>query len=69
MEVTPLSFAKLVLRHRKHCGWGGIGSEEPHWARLRAVKKTGQERQGPSVVAFNAGLRSLDFHFQAPKTN
>lgn len=44
---------------------GKVSSEEPHWARLRAVKETRQERQGPSVVAFNAGLRSLDFHFQA----
>lgn len=65
LEVTPLFFGKWGLRHRKHRGWGRFGSEEPHWARLRAVKETGQERQGPSVVAFNAGLRSLDFHFQA----
>ena len=30
LEVTPLSFGKWGLRHRKRCGWGGFGSEEPH---------------------------------------
>ena len=56
MEVTPLSFGKWGLRHRKHRRSGGFGSEEPHWARLRAVKQTRPERQGPSVVAFKASL-------------